>query len=207
MGLKKNIIIISTFTTGLSNKDYILEIALKTLSKTPSSIHLKISYDDPNFAKRVNSAGLSEIYEKCTAKREDVHKAISSLLAYIYKECNGEKVYLLGLDTNKDVAFLQKMFREYNSLAYEKLKFVIAQPVLDLSQMVIYRAMEGKITLDTLSLFAIEEYFDIEPNDTNGVAVIYCDTIYQTVRRLYPQMLNEKNKNKEDTVKDNAHHL
>lgn len=51
MGLKKNIIVISTFTTGISNRDYILEIALKTLSKTPSSMHLKISYDDPNFAK------------------------------------------------------------------------------------------------------------------------------------------------------------
>lgn len=48
MGLKKNIIVISTFTTGISNRDYILEIALKTLSKTPSSMHLKISYDDPN---------------------------------------------------------------------------------------------------------------------------------------------------------------
>ena len=75
-------------------------------------------------------------------------------------------------------------------MAYEKLKLVIAQPLLDLSQMIIFRAMEGKISLDTLSLFAIEEYFDIEPDDTNGVAAIYCDTIYQTIRKLYPHMLN-----------------
>lgn len=207
MGLKKNIIVISTFTTGISNRDYILEIALKTLSKTPSSMHLKISYDDPNFAKRVKTAGLSEAYEKCTAKREDVQKAITSLLTYICKECNGEKIYLLGLDTNKDVAFLKKMFREYNPVAYEKLKLVIAQPLLDLSQMIIFRAMEGKISLDTLSLFAIEEYFDIEPDDTNGVAVIYCDTIYQTIRKLYPHMLNAAKKHAENTVKDNTHHI
>jgi len=184
-----------------------LEIALKTLSKTPSSMHLKISYDDPNFAKRVKTAGLSEAYEKCTAKREDVQKAITSLLTYIYKECNGEKVYFIGLDTNKDVAFLKKMFREYNPVAYEKLKLVIAQPLLDLSQMIIFRAMEGKISLDTLSLFAIEEYFDIEPDDTNGVAVIYCDTIYQTIRKLYPHMLNAAKKHAENTVKDNTHHI
>lgn len=206
MGLKKNIIVISTFTTGISNRDYILEIALKTLSKTPSSMHLKISYDDPNFAKRVKTAGLSEAYEKCTAKREDVQKAITSLLTYIYKECNGEKVYLIGLDTNKDVAFLKKMFREY-PVAYEKLKLVIAQPLLDLSQMIIFRAMEGKISLDTLSLFAIEEYFDIEPDDTNGVAAIYCDTIYQIIRKLYPHMLNAAKKHAENTVKDSAHHI
>lgn len=206
MGLKKNIIVISTFTTGISNRDYILEIALKTLSKTPSSMHLKISYDDPNFAKRVKTAGLSEAYEKCTAKREDVQKAITSLLTYIYKECNGEKVYLLGLDTNKDVAFLKKLFREY-PVAYEKLKLVIAQPLLDLSQMIIFRAMEGKISLDSLSLFAIEEYFDIEPDDTNGVAAIYCDTIYQTIRKLYPHMLNAAKKHAENTVKDNTHHI
>lgn len=207
MGLKKNIIVISTFTTGISNRDYILEIALKTLSKTPSSMHLKISYDDPNFTKRVKTAGLSEAYEKCTAKREDVQKAITSLLTYIYKECNGDKVYLLGLDTNKDVAFLKKMFREYNHIAYEKLKLLIAQPLLDLSQMIIFRAMEGKISLDTLSLFAIEEFFDIEPDDTNGVAAIYCDTIYQTIRKLYPHMLNAAKKHAENTVKDNTHHI
>ena len=205
MGLKKNIIVISTFTTGISNRDYILEIALKTLSKTPSSMHLKISYDDPNFTKRVKTAGLSEAYEKCTAKREDVQKAITSLLTYIYKECNGDKVYLLGLDTNKDVAFLKKMFREYNHIAYEKLKLLIA--LLDLSQMIIFRAMEGKISLDTLSLFAIEEFFDIEPDDTNGVAAIYCDTIYQTIRKLYPHMLNAAKKHAENTVKDSAHHI
>ena len=199
MGLKKNIIVISTFTTGISNRDYILEIALKTLSKTPSSMHLKISYDDPNFTKRVKTAGLS--------KREDVQKAITSLLTYIYKECNGDKVYLLGLDTNKDVAFLKKMFREYNHIAYEKLKLLIAQPLLDLSQMIIFRAMEGKISLDTLSLFAIEEFFDIEPDDTNGVAAIYCDTIYQTIRKLYPHMLNAAKKHAENTVKDSAHHI
>ena len=197
MGLKKNIIVISTFTTGISNRDYILEIALKTLSKTPSSMHLKISYDDPNFTKRVKTAGLSEAYEKCTAKREDVQKAITSLLTYIYKE----------LDTNKDVAFLKKMFREYNHIAYEKLKLLIAQPLLDLSQMIIFRAMEGKISLDTLSLFAIEEFFDIEPDDTNGVAAIYCDTIYQTIRKLYPHMLNAAKKHAENTVKDSAHHI
>lgn len=207
MGLKKNIIVISTFTTGISSRDYILEIALKTLSKTPSSMHLKISYDDPNFAKRVKTAGLSEAYEKCTAKREDVQKSITSLLTYIYKECNGEKVYFIGLDTNKDVAFLKKMFREYNPVAYEKLKLVIAQPLLDLSQMIIFRAMEGKISLDSLSLFAIEEYFDIEPDDTNGVAAIYCDTIYQTIRKLYPHMLNAAKKHAENTVKDNTHHI
>ena len=47
------------------------------------------------------------------------------------------------------------MFREYNPVAYEKLKLVIAQPLLDLSQMIIFRAMEGKIRLDTLSLFGV----------------------------------------------------
>lgn len=104
------------------------------------------------------------------------------------------------------------MFREYNPVAYEKLKLVIAQPLLDLSQMIIFRAiifraMEGKISLDSLSLFAIEEYFDIEPDDTNGVAAIYCDTIYQTIRKLYPHMLNAAKKHAENTVKDNTHHI
>lgn len=186
MSINRTVVIVATLTTGLTNKDYVLEVAMKTFSKRPKELHLKISYDKPDFEKRLEDSKLKTAYEECSAKKETAREAALSIISFLYEIANNDKVYLFGYDTNKDLSFLNKLIDSYNDVAVEKMRSIVAKPILDLSQLIIYKSMEGKLNINSFNFLEIENYFDITHDDMSGIAKIYCDSIFKILRRLIP---------------------